>query len=534
MKKFLVVLTLFTALIFVVSCGDEVIKVSKDGSGESQTDEDAADTSADTGDTTPDESNTGDSQPDENADTTDSGDSQPDGDADTTDSGDTTPDKDTDTTDSGDSQPDGDADTTDSGNDSGDSQPDEDADTYEKEEYEKTIPVPEDQNNEYGAPCDPGTFVEFCDESTNSVIYCDEEGKVNYDECEEAKCMTTIGIYGGEWKNKNYASCYETCETLKQNTECIDSDPIKDYRAGGIFIKDFCLKTSKGNLEFYISEQCDTPCNEEKTACIELYKVPENQNNEKDAPCDPGTFVEFCDGDTVVYCGSGNVVRAVCPKHCLTTVGLYDENKGMNTSNCYSSCEEPGPSDSSTTICKEKTYYYGDSSFKMGSLRKDYCLETSKGNSYFSKIVVEECNTGCTPDGNACIGLENPGTQNNNLNAACNTSTFIETCDGNTAVYCHVNGYVLRWDCSESGLVCANTKGIFDNKNKNYAYCFHACKESLQQCESEDVGDQIIGFITYDICTKTSSGWVDFEFPRVQTCFNGCASDGKNCAAENN
>ena len=544
MKKFFVI---FAALIFIVSCGDDVIKVSKGDPGESQTDEDTADTSADTvdtSDTTPDESDSEDSQPDQDTGTADPDDDpavpQPDEDTGTADPDDdtTVPQSDEDTgtadpddDDPADSQSDEDTGTADpDDNDPADSQSDEDADSYEKEEYEKTIPVPENQNNELNASCDFETFVEFCDESTNTAVYC-YENKVQFAECGGGgkTCMTTIGLFGGNWKNKNYAACYNSCETLKQDTQCIDSEPSKDYRAGGLLEKFLCLKTSKGNLDFFVSEQCDTPCNADRTACIEPYKAPEGQNNENDAPCDPETFVEFCDGNSVVSCIEGTVFRAGCSQSCLTTIGLYGEGVGKNTANCYFPCEEPGPINTSPAICKDKTYYYGDGSFKLGSLRQDYCLATSQGRSYFSGIITKECNTACNSNGTECIGLKNPGTQNNEEGAACDVSTFIETCDLNTSVYC-ANGNVRRWDCTGSGLVCTATKGIFDPTDKNYTFCYKTCSESLQRCDSEDVGERIIGFITYNVCTKTSSGWVDFEFPRVQTCFEGCASDDKHCA----
>ena len=122
MKKFCVFLTVFVALIFLVSCGGSSSKNNdKTDTGESVSDEDSADTG------TSDDNKTDSTDTADSTDTSsDSGDS--DGDTDKTD---TTPDDsdstgDADSSDSGDSQNDADAD---SGNDSGDSTPDEDADT---------------------------------------------------------------------------------------------------------------------------------------------------------------------------------------------------------------------------------------------------------------------------------------------------------------------------------------------------------------------------------------------------------------------
>ncbi len=112
MKKILVVFALFAALILVVSCGGGSSKSDKTNdstdTGETVTDDDAADSDEPAGDT--------DDGGDSSSDAGDSTDTTPDGGDSASDNGDSQPD-------SGDSQPDNDADS-----DSGDTAPDQDTD----------------------------------------------------------------------------------------------------------------------------------------------------------------------------------------------------------------------------------------------------------------------------------------------------------------------------------------------------------------------------------------------------------------------
>ena len=136
--------------------------------------------------------------------------------------------------------------------------------------------------------------------------------------------------------------------------------------------------------------------------------VPEGQDNTNGAECDSETFVEFCDGNTAVYC-TGTVNRKDCGSYdpleriCVTTVGLYSSHGNKNYAWCYTSCETPGgygePESCSETPVDD--YFVGTEEFYM-------CLKTSKGNLYFNdslevQTTTKQCTTPCDAYGDRCL-----------------------------------------------------------------------------------------------------------------------------------
>ena len=251
---------------------------------------------------------------------------------------------------------------------------------------ENINPVPEDQNNVQDAECDFDTFVEFCD--GNTAVYCDvDENKVNRWECEdeeENQCMTTIGLYTGEYEGKNYVGCYKSCEGPAVDSSC---EEYTGY-VGGVLWSNYCLKTSEGYLYFETEDEqtCDTPCNEDGDACEELDEIPEGQSNVEDEGCDLNTFVASCDGNTAVLCDEGQVSRVDCGERvCLTTKGVYEEN--TNHAECFARCSDYETGD----VCDSElsVSYYAE------------CTYTSKGwlELRFDQI---SCAHGCDADGLSC------------------------------------------------------------------------------------------------------------------------------------
>lgn len=361
MKKLFLILALCTVFA-ITACGSSKKTNNDDDSGEAQNDEDVADTEQTDG-----------------IEPSDDSDSQP---VDT----DTTPEQPDDADSDSDQEPD-DADSTD---DSNDEEPD--GDTVPEEDFtldEEVTAVPDDQVNTPDAGCVFGTFVEFCD--GNTAVRC-LEGKVSHENCADKTCMTTNGLHCGRMEGKNVAGCHESCETPKKNVVCEKSDVVSDYKAGGTLSADLCLETSKGKLAFKFTEQCDTPCNEDGTDFVKLNKVPDDQDNTKGAECDYGTFVQFCEGNTMVECYNKQVSRTNCNKKtCLTTIDVYgDEDAGRNYTYCYESCEKPADLDSKWCL--------GYESSDAELINNDYCLETSAGYFEFWNVPVEYCENGCEDD----------------------------------------------------------------------------------------------------------------------------------------
>ena len=265
MKKFFVLSLMVLSMVFLVSCGNSSSskpEVSDEDGNQTDTDQtDDSDggnpgDSGDSGETDADQQN-------------DSGDTADDSDAD---SGDTTDDSDS--------------------NDSGTT---EDIDP-EFVADENLFEVPAGQNNTEGAPCDPETFVEFCD--GNSVVYCeeeeiyDDEGEtVGYDsyvekyECEEEEPVCLTYLRNDEGKKHNWAACFSRCETIGKDSECSTDEDGFDFW----YIEYVCKQTSKGKLLFY-SEYL--PCN---SACSENGKTCKMEK------CDPETYEATCDEDGVFH-----------------------------------------------------------------------------------------------------------------------------------------------------------------------------------------------------------------------------------------
>lgn len=208
--------------------------------------------------------------------------------------------------DTGDSANDDDtgADTGDSANDedtdSGDSANDDDTDSGSNTDPEfvadeNLFEVPAGQDNTDGAPCDPETFVEFCD--SNTVVYCeeeeiyDDEGEpagynyfVSKYECEEDDpvCLTYRRNDKG-WEH-NWAACFSSCETIGKDSECIDEDNFDFW-----YTEYVCKQTSKGKLLFYGEYiPCNSVCSEDGKTC-------------KMEKCDPETDAPTCDENGVLH-----------------------------------------------------------------------------------------------------------------------------------------------------------------------------------------------------------------------------------------
>ena len=313
-------------------------------------------------------------------------------------------------------------------------------------------------------------------------------------ECNGENPVCFVSRQKDEEENReyNWAACYSSCENedIGKGQGCTTYD--KGY---SFILEDYeCIETSKGKLKFSDdSTPCNSACSEDGKTCEikecdpekdttycdengvlhecaewsalesayfcnsmkmmvcryeedfgffgcfddpyavdeELVEVPKDQDNNENAPCDPETFVQFCDGDTAISCGYEGEKNIVSRFKCegATPVCLahaYGEGEGRwNAVGCNASCEKENVGEGEICLSYNSGYTF--------ELEKYRCIETSKGKLRFTD-GTKTCNSACSEDGRTCE---------------------IKECDpAKDKAYCDENG-VLH-ECSEwSGLETA-------------------------------------------------------------------------------
>lgn len=349
---------------------------------------------------------------------------------------------------------------------------------------------------------------------------------------EPDEAATECAGVNGEW-DRIHKKCTVSCGAKPEHSVWNgDNHYIREYSEGG--------QTSEITPEYNDETEgtCHFKCAEnyswESGKCVlaaneNIDPVPEDQNNTAGVACDPATFVESCDenGD-MIWCDSGTVTAFSCTsigKTCITTVGLYGENKSKNSAYCASPCETPGRTPKS---CENNPVGSG------GISTADLCLKTSKGYLAFEG-VVSQCDTPCNEEGTDCIPLNKvPDDQNSVPGAICDFDTFVEFCDGSVAKWCS-SGIVATQDCGDS---CLELVGVYGGgyKGKNYAYCFNSCGTAGEitgtpECEYEDE-DSVFGSMLGNICLATSKGNRFFEWITYEHCTTPCNTDYTQCLPE--
>ena len=394
-------------------------------------------------------------------------------------------------------------------------------DTAADEDYtvdENIFEVPADQDNTVGAPCDPKTFVEFCD--GNAYVECSEEYD-GYDEAtDEAKYKYVVQKYecseeypicltyrrNDEGWEHNWAVCFSTCEKAGKTSECSSVEDGYYFW----YTEFICKQTSKGILKFTGEEKpCNSGCSEDgktceikkcdpkkdKTYCDEnnvlhecsdyeeevyyqavyfcgalkgricgydeefeefgcfpdpyfvdedLVEVPKNQNNTENAPCDPDAFIQFCDGDTIVYCGYDGekdiVVRTKCDEQTPICLTYAEDNGGRyNISSCFASCENEDTGEGGSCTTSDNGYNF--------SYKKYRCLATSKGKLKFPDETIP-CDSACSEDGKTCEIKEcDPSADE----AYCDEKGVLHECEGWTGF--EAASFCEKWE--GMNMVCA-------------------------------------------------------------------------------
>ena len=254
---------------------------------------------------------------------------------------------------------------------------------------------------------------------------CSEDGKT----CEIKKCDPK--------KDKTY------CDENNVLHECSDYEEEVYYQA--VY---FC-GALKGRICGYDEEFEEFGCFPDPYFVDEdLVEVPKNQDNTKGKPCDPDTFIEFCDGNIYVHCESTEfeqdwfVSRTECDGPtpvCFTFAYDEGDEKRYNNADCYSSCKNENVG--TDTICRTT-----DSGFTF-DLEKYRCIETSKGKLRFTNEIIS-CNSACSEDGKTCEIKEcDPEKEE----AYCDKNGVLHKCIWGedlmeTANFCAVEGKVCRYD----------------------------------------------------------------------------------------
>ena len=256
--------------------------------------------------------------------------------------------------------------------------------------------------------------IKFSEDSTLCNSACSEDGKT----CEIKKCDPS--------KDKPY------CDENGVLHECAEWSGLES----AYFCGSMKLMTCRYDEDFGGFGCFDDPYAVDE----DLAEVPADQDNTEGASCDTQTFIEFCDGNTVIYCSSsefdqnGYVVKAKCDADypvCFTHAYEF-EGEPWNIAGCYASCDGENVGDGK--ICRTP-----DSGYTF-ELQKYRCIETSKGKLKFID-GSEPCNSACSEDGRSCEIKECDPEKDR---AYCDENGVLHECvgwsDTEMASFCNANG----------------------------------------------------------------------------------------------
>ena len=219
-------------------------------------------------------------------------------------------------------------------------------------------------------PCDPETFVDFCNGET--PVYCDN-GIVTIGDtpCGANKCVvytdTTLA------RPRKRATCSEvSCTSLDEITTSCEF--IKGY--GSVVYAKACQRTTRNTLEMVHIDgyYCAGSCDSTNTKC----QLTENE-------CHPYEFASACDGQQLTTCYKTSSLHFItrnefCSKACITV--------GGNAMCGMAECDEPG---ARKNICG-----YADSTDYKDQL-DTVCVTADNGKLYQVRtgeydVCADECN----------------------------------------------------------------------------------------------------------------------------------------------
>lgn len=231
------------------------------------------------------------------------------------------------------------------------------------------------------------------------------------------------------------------------------------------------------------------------------------------AACDD-TFVEFCNGDSMVYCAGNKVVIDDCANDGgCSIVKEKDGTKEVATAWCRGTdkCTDTTATEPyAAPYCVEEEYE-GE---KIALASAWYCVKNTEDSYTAIDMAItgiyDICDTTCNADKTACekIHAEEGST--------CDEATYADKCDGSIGLMCD-DGIVYAEDCGE-GYACV--------KSDDGLACAMPCtgNEEKSICEYDEFfGIAMSGkFICKD-------GYFTADEESVEYCNNDCNEDGTAC-----
>lgn len=253
----------------------------------------------------------------------------------------------------------------------------------------------------------------------------------------------------------------------------------------------------------------------------------------------PSSCESRCNGDSLIVCSDGVETTTFCSQGC-----------NASTLQCNETC---------MSRCVEDTLILCDQYGTFETVSCEYgCNETAlQCNENVKEPCVEQCNnnvlTLCDSNGNpvsADCGSKKcnlmtrsceielnpvPSGQNNTDGAECDISTFVEHCDGNTAVYCLYNynekGEIYYEVIHEPCGDIHSCLSVRDGAGRNYSNCIKPAdtcsKENLTEFEC-GVDEEDYVFQSKYYCRYWSDGLLHWAYEDRESTYCSTACDTRS------
>lgn len=348
-----------------------------------------------------------------------------------------------------------------------------------------------------GKACSVDTFKDSCD--GNEMIFCSAKGKIeSSDLCDmwlefsgiDMRCHVINGIAGCVYEES-------TCTSASETIRCNKGDTPAEIHEG-------CGKAEDG--EFYefesFSRLCSGDC-KDGTGCVEL---PENEK------CDTATFIEKCEGNQIVSCKNGRLIRTACA---ASEVCNEFPTRG------FAKCTAPTPCDTlgESVTCEYKPTANGDETDDYAAVH--VCLPAKDGNNYAYLDTYDYCDYRCDPNRGCVAPIKDEGKE-------CNPYTYEERCQNNGAVFCDPFTEMVDVIYCKNGFTCLTEPDLYTNDSGCYdnveSFCNKAGDKKYQCSGSGDYASS-----TEYVCKKLSDNKLHYVFNDFETCKNGCNDNTGHC-----
>lgn len=230
------------------------------------------------------------------------------------------------------------------------------------------------------------------------------------------------------------------------------------------------------------------------------------KNIKSDDPCDTETFVEFCNGNTTVYCDQGFVQLGECDEGCAVYEETYFGRKKMQ-SGCVDggSCAKLGELRRTCEVVNKK----------YAVVMATACQRTTSGELKYISVDGYYCMGACDAAGEKCELAEGECDPYDASNYSCE-GTRLTQCYLSNAL----NGIKRAYPCEDA---CISVGGI--------AMCGKPCSDEgarsnacvyAESTTYSDLGDMV--------CVKDDSGELYSIWTRnYEYCDDGCDANSLTC-----